>query len=137
MSGNIESKLEKVADKLGYESKDPKWLLEALMVAGSTPVMWRGQFRRHSEGNKRLAGIGHHLINMAIAEWAFDEGRSIALVRIFDLHGLGSYVSKNPSQRGEISASTKAINIEAIIGAIYKDGGMEPAKVAMVLFAFL
>ncbi|KAH7361538.1 ribonuclease III domain-containing protein [Plectosphaerella cucumerina] len=133
MTNKTQAKLEEVMKTLSYEFREPEWLIEALA------------------GNKRLAGVGHRLINMVITEWAFDEGLLIGqtnqqlqqtvsnprLVAIFDMQGFASCIMNIPSQQGGVSARTNAATVEAIIGAIYKDGGMEPAKAAMTLFGII
>jgi ribonuclease-3 len=58
-------------------------------------------------------------------------------VAIFDMQSFASCIMNIPSQQGGVSARTKAATVEAIIGAIYKDGGMEPAKAAMTLFGII
>lgn len=44
------------------------------------------------------------------------------------LHGLERYVVSNPSQWGVVSSGTMADTMEAILGALYLDGGIRSVK---------
>ena len=50
------------------------------------------------------------------------------LVTIFDKLQLGKYVKLGKSYQGEISKAIKGDVVEAILGAIYLDGGLQQAK---------
>ena len=51
-------------------------------------------------------------------------GSNANLDRIGRLHGLEAYICRNPSQRGHISPVTMTATVEAILGAVYLDGGI-------------
>ncbi|KAK2730143.1 RNase [Colletotrichum kahawae] len=126
---------------LGYDFKDPRWLWEALQTAGS-PVTRVGT-RSLREGNKQLAGLGDRIMSVVIVTMAVDDNISIAgdtnarlqsyannerLARLCDTVGLTRCIVRNPSQQGMVSQRTKADILEAVIGAVFKDGGLEAAE---------
>jgi ribonuclease III len=107
------------------------------------------QGRRPSRGasNERLEFIGDRVLGLAIAEWLAerfpneqegDLGRRLAwlvsqpvLAQVAEVIGLGEALSVSP---GEAKAGVKrratvlADALEAALGAIYLDGGLEPAR---------
>ncbi|KAF4809534.1 Ribonuclease 3 [Colletotrichum tropicale] len=125
---------------LGYDFKDPRWLWEALQAAGS-PVTRVGT-RSLREGNKRLAGLGDRIISAVIVMNAVDDNLSIGdtnaqiqmcannerLARLCDAVGLTRCIVRNPSQQGMVSQRTKADTLEAVVGAVFKDGGLDAAE---------
>lgn len=106
------------------------------------------QGRRSSRGsNERLEFMGDRVLGLLMAEWLSerfpgeqegDLGRRLAalvsqpvLARVADTIGLGEILSVAP---GEARAGVKrratvlADALEAALGAIYLDGGLEPAR---------
>jgi ribonuclease-3 len=49
--------------------------------------------------------------------------------------GLVNYVTKNPSQEGQVPQETAASTVEAVVGAVYLDCGKDTATVKQVLEA--
>ncbi|CAI0645062.1 unnamed protein product, partial [Colletotrichum noveboracense] len=84
---------------------------EALQAAGSgvpTVRSWAVQ-----EGNKPLAGLGDRILAMAIVDITVDQNISIRCIE------------RNISQQGILTT------VEAVLGATFKDGGMEAAHQVM------
>ncbi|KAJ0351631.1 hypothetical protein COL26b_004524 [Colletotrichum chrysophilum] len=125
---------------LGYDFKDPRWLWEALQAAGS-PVTRVGT-RSLRKGNKQLAGLGDRIISVVIVMTSVDDNISIGntnariqmcannerLARLCDAVGLTRCIVRNPSQQGMVSQRTKADTLEAVVGAVFKDGGLDVAE---------
>jgi dsRNA-specific ribonuclease len=53
------------------------------------------------------------------------------LANVFDTANLSPHVIGNPSQQGVISPKTKATLVEALLGAVSEDGGIEAALEVM------
>ncbi|TDZ27824.1 Ribonuclease 3 [Colletotrichum spinosum] len=125
---------------LHYRFENPNWLWEALQAAGSPALIIGG--RRIREGNKQLAGLGNRVLNLVIVKNAFENSLSIGdtnreiqqhanndrLAILCDVIGLTRCINRNASQQGGVSPKTKTATIEAIIGAVYKDGDLEAAE---------
>ncbi|KAF4851755.1 Ribonuclease 3 [Colletotrichum siamense] len=119
---------------------DADWLWEALQAAGS-PVTRVGT-RSLREGNKQLAGLGDRIISVVIVMTSVDDNISIGntnariqmcannerLARLCDAVGLTRCIVRNPSQQGMVSQRTKADTLEAVVGAVFKDGGLDAAE---------
>ncbi|KAI8315524.1 Ribonuclease 3 [Colletotrichum sp. SAR11_59] len=50
------------------------------------------------------------------------------LARLCDAVGLTRCIVRNPSQQGVVSQRTKADTLEAVVGAVFKDGGLDAAE---------
>ncbi|KAI8192377.1 Ribonuclease 3 [Colletotrichum sp. SAR 10_65] len=50
------------------------------------------------------------------------------LSRLCDTVGLTRCIVRNPSQQGMVSQRTKADTLEAVVGAVFKDGGLDAAE---------
>lgn len=132
---------------LGYEFKDPSLLWEALRAPGSGVVSFAGRISTN-EGHKPLAGIGDALMSLYVKDQARNQRQTVGvatdnlkamanncrLAEICDATELTGCISGNPAQQGAVSPRTKSDTIEAVLGAIYKDGNddMEPVKVVML-----
>ncbi|KAH0428176.1 RNase [Colletotrichum camelliae] len=136
-----DQKMSDAEEILGYDFKDPRWLWEALQAAGS-PVTRVGT-RSLREGNKQLAGLGDRIISVVIVTMAAfiltagtgdtnarlqSNANNERLARLCDTVGLTRCIVRNPSQQGMVSQRTKADTLEAVIGAVFKDGGLEAAE---------
>ncbi|MBX7199714.1 MAG: ribonuclease III [Rhodospirillaceae bacterium] len=125
---------------LGYSFKDSKILLEALTHRGAT-----GGGNASSPANERLEFLGDRVLGLVIAETLLkefpreDEGalatRLAALVsapvcgRIAHGLGLADHVKMAPGQRADDEhTAVLADACEAVIGALYLDGGLEAAR---------
>lgn len=134
------SDLSALEERLGYRFKDIALLEQALthnsFVTG----------RKHAS-NQRLEFLGDRVLGLAVAEMLFAsfpgnlEGelsqRHTALVRnetcveVAQLLNLGMHLKLGPGERnsgGERNHSILGDACEAIIGALFLDGGYEPAK---------
>lgn len=132
--------IHRVEDVIGYKFKDNDIVWEALQAAGS--VVRQSGNRSFREGNKRLAIVGDAVLKLALVEDWYDgeEAREMAnhilstvasnanLNKVGRLHGLDELVNTNPSQRHSVSPVTMTATVEAVLGAIYLDGGLDAAK---------
>jgi len=138
----IEQKLEKLESLIGYSISEPEHYIKAITHKSFS------EFNSiHLENNERLEFLGDSVLGMVIAEYLFnryeekDEGfltktRSHLVSRA----ALGHYASKislidylmvnenytTVTPKGIVSIMSNAI--EALIGAIYMDKGMEEVK---------
>ena len=130
----------KIEEILGHVFSRPELLREALThrsVAG----------RRGGFSNERLEFIGDRVLGLLIAEWLAERfpseqegelGRRLAhlvsqpvLAEIADTVGLGAAIAVGPgAARAGVKqqAAVLADALEAAIGAVYLDGGLEPAR---------
>ena len=118
--------------KLNYEFKNKELLLLALTHSSK------------SENNyQRLEFLGDSILDFLVGEYFYrncneGEGKLTVLrshyvsenylVKVFDKLKLDGDVILGKSYQGEISKAIKGDIIEAIIGAIYLDGGLEKAR---------
>lgn len=142
-NGDSLTALTAAEDILGHRFADPALLRQALTHRSAVSL---GRSRQHS--NERLEFVGDRVLGLVIAEWLAarypDEpegalGPRLArlvsqpvLATVAEQIGLGGALSVSP---GEAKAGVKkratvlADALEAAIGAIYLDGGLEPARV--------
>lgn len=126
---------------LGYSFKDGKILLEALTHRGAAS----GGAGASSPANERLEFLGDRVLGLVIAEALLkefpreDEGalatRLAALVsapvcgRVAQGFGLAAHMKMAPRQRADDAhTAVLADACEAVIGALYLDGGLEAAR---------
>ena len=127
---------------LGHPFKDPKILLEALTHRGA-PQSHTGGARERA--NERLEFLGDRVLGLIIAETLLrefpkeEEGalatRLAALVsapvcaKVAHGFGLAEHVKMAPGQRADDeNTAVLADACEAIIGALYMDGGLDVAR---------
>ncbi|KAI2638206.1 ribonuclease III domain-containing protein [Xylaria nigripes] len=136
-------KLRNAQEIIKYKFQDETLLWEALQAHGSDVTMLNG--RNINEGNKRLAHIGDAIITLAIRHNSYLMGCSTAetntrlnsqasnfrLSQLCELAGLDACINLNPAQMGSVFPRTSADTMEAIVGAVYLDGGLDKAKSAM------
>lgn len=128
---------------IGYTFSDPLILWEALQAAGS-PNRSAGT-RRFPDGNKRLAVLGDTVLKLVlVGEW-YDSGdargrasdivqqvgSNANLDRVGRAHGLDGLICRNPAQGGQISQVTMTATMEAILGGVYLDGGINHVSQVM------
>lgn len=134
-------------DRLGYRFRDPALLVEALTHPSvSSPAR---------PSNQRLEFLGDRVLNLIVAEALLEadpdaaEGviapRYNTLVRketcaaVADEIGLGDVLRLGPGERktgGRRRITTLADALEAVVAAVYLDGGYAEAKKTLVrLFA--
>lgn len=58
-------------------------------------------------------------------------GSNANLDRAGRLHGLDAFISRNPSQGRQISPVTMTATVEAILGAVYLDSGIDRVSEVM------
>ena len=124
-----------VEQKLGYVFKD-KALLKQAFTHSSFANIWGDR------DNERMEYLGDAVLELVVTEWQFEndkrpEGklsasrqhfvRKEALDSLIDGLGVYEYLIYSGSQ-GNLSDKTKSDLFEAIVAAIYLDGGYEPAK---------
>ncbi|KAI9739551.1 MAG: hypothetical protein M1834_006267 [Cirrosporium novae-zelandiae] len=134
---------------IGYRFMDRSILWEALHAPGSLfPVIGNHCL---AEGNKRLAIVGDAILRSALIEtWYINGGAKVEADRKLQQiasninlnlvgrnKGLDSFVQGNPSQGRVVAPRTMADTIEAVLGAVYLDGGMIHAKEAMTVLGLI
>ena len=123
---------DKIIKNLGYEFKDVKILERALTHSSLS-----------EQNYERLEFLGDSILDFLVGEYFYKncnekEGKLTVLrscyvsenylAKIFDKLNLRLLVKIGKSCQGEISKAVKADIVEAIIAAIYLDGGIENAK---------
>ncbi len=143
MPAKISHDIAELCGKLGHSFTKPDFLQQAL----THPSLAGKQRRKGPVAYERLEFLGDRVLGLVIAEWLFqkfpdaDEGdlakRHAGLVNrdalrvVADQIGLGHHVLL---ARGEdVGAARKNLAIlpdamEAVIGALYLDGGLKPAQ---------
>lgn len=132
---NIEFSHGEVEDKLGYVFKN-KALLKQAFTHSSFANIWG------DKDNERMEYLGDAVLQLIVTEWQFEkdkraEGklsasrqhfvRKEALDTLIDGLGVYEYLIFSGSQ-SNLSDKTKSDLFEAIVAAIYLDGGYEAAK---------
>lgn len=130
---------------LGHRFARPELLREALTHRSA--VQGRQARRRGAGSNERLEFLGDRVLGLVIAEWLVERfpgeqegelGRRLAdlvaqptLVLVAESIGLAGLLAIAPGEeRAGVARldTVRADAIEAVIGAIYLDGGLEPAR---------
>ena len=129
-----------LADKLGYTFKDPALLLQAL-----THTSYVSEHPQH-EDNERLEFLGDSVLQMMVASWLFRtypaiaEGEMtkarIATVseepqgQVAAMLDVGVYLrlGRGEEPAGRTRRRSLARALEALIAAVYLDGGMSAAE---------
>lgn len=141
--------LDALAVALGHRFSDPSLLADAVThpsLMGLERAGRQNQPGAPGAGYERLEFLGDRVVGLLIAEWLLErfprekEGalakRHAALVRRETLEqvalsiGLGAYLRLSPSEAaggGRTNATILADACEAVIGALYLDGGMAAA----------
>lgn len=117
---------------IGYSFKDKSLIQRALTHSS------------YSEDNyERLEFLGDSILDFVVGEFFYKESEEAEgrltvlrsnyvsenyLANLFDKLNLKKFVKLGKSWQGEISKAVKGDIVEAVIGAIYLDGGMEEAK---------
>lgn len=133
--------LDAIQDKIGYNFKDMK-LLQRALTHSSTD----GQ-----DNYERLEFLGDRVLGLVMAHALFDafggesegglakrysalvQGRTLAVIA--SMNKLGDHILLSPSEReagGGENENILSDVLEALLGAVYLDGGLEPAR-AMIL----
>ncbi|MBE7073855.1 MAG: ribonuclease III [Clostridiales bacterium] len=117
---------------LGYKFKDIGLIERALTHSSKSEINY-----------ERLEFLGDSILDFLVGEYFYihcdeAEGRLTVLrsqyvsenhlAKIFDNLKLAKYVKLGKSYQGEISKAIKGDVVEAVLGAIYLDGGLNEAK---------
>lgn len=130
--------LEKAASVLGYQFRDPALLSEAMTHASSAD--------HRLQSNERMEFLGDAILGYVVCEYLFRNYTDLlegeltkiksavvsrkvcaAISQEIDLASMLT-LGKGMSGRPNLPSSVMAAVLEAIIAAIYLDGGMEPAR---------
>jgi ribonuclease-3 len=131
---------------LGHAFKRPDLLQEALTHRSAAQA--RGQAKgRKQASNERLEFIGDRVLGLAMAEWLSERfpreqegelGRRLAylvsqpvLATVAETAGLAAALSVSPGEaKAGVAkrATVLADALEAALGALYLDGGLDPAR---------
>jgi ribonuclease-3 len=147
------ARIAKVEAILGHRFVRPELIDEALTHRSAALSTWAGK-RTQSHSNERLEFVGDRVLGLLVAEWLAERyprenegglGRRLArlvsqpvLADIADRLGLAAALSVSPSESKagvRKLATVLADAMEAVIGALYLDAGIEPAR-AFVRRAF-
>ncbi len=133
---------EAIETLLGHRFARPDLLREALTHRSAAPRRGRG-----SGSNERLEFMGDRVLGLIVAEWLVERfpheqegelGRRLAhlvsqpvLAEVAETIGLGAALAVSPGEaRAGVAAraTVRADALEAAIGALFLDGGLEPAR---------
>ncbi|MCJ1294020.1 hypothetical protein MMC34_005577 [Xylographa carneopallida] len=126
-----------------YDFKEPLLAWEALQLPGNG-VSEIGS-RQLPDGNKRLAILGDHALDLVLcSEWhksemskgrwskiRVDVSSNSSLHRTGVLFNIGSVLQGNPTNPQPISNVMMATAVEAVIGAVFRDGGLTAVERVM------
>lgn len=141
--------VESVENLLGYTFKDKKLLLQALCHKSYTNEKGMPPF----ESNERLEFLGDSVVELSVTHMLFEdfpesqEGeltkvrsllvRGKALAHAAERLGLGEYIllgKGEDSTGGRRKPSILADTFEAVVGALYLDGGFDVARGMVISF---
>jgi ribonuclease III len=141
VSGDDKSRLEALNERLGYAFKDNELLRRAL-----THTSWRNESVEEID-NERLEFLGDAVLELVVSDMLFhrlpdvDEGpltqwrallvNTNKLAEVAENLGLGPCLLLGVGEEksgGRTRASNLANAMEAVVGAIYIDGGFDEAK---------
>ncbi|WP_207462500.1 ribonuclease III [Azospirillum sp. SYSU D00513] len=155
MSGNPEAllaDLDDLAKALGHGFRDGSLLLDAVTHPSLMGLERTGRGGgRPAQGPglayERLEFLGDRVLGLVVAEWLLErfpaerEGalakrhaslvQREALGRVADTIGLGRHLRLSPAEASSGGRNNRTIladACEAVIGALYLDGGMDPAR---------
>ena len=141
-AGGAASAQDAIQTLLGHRFARPELLREALTHRSAAPRRGRG-----SGSNERLEFMGDRVLGLVVAEWLVERfpreqegelGRRLAhlvsqpvLAEVADHIGLGAALAVAPGEaRAGVTtrATVRADALEAAIGALFLDGGLDPAR---------
>ncbi|KAL8861713.1 MAG: hypothetical protein Q9178_001914 [Gyalolechia marmorata] len=141
-SAQMNKAVDGVEPLIGYAFQDRFLLWEALQAAGSS--VFRAGDRTIPNGNKRLALLGDTILQLVLAEqWyaggqarvVFDQdrkrvGSNVNLNTLGIQAGLDGFVNLAGGEKFA-SPVTMSATVEAILGAVYLDGGLQAVTPVM------
>ena len=132
-----------IEERIGYRFRDPAMLREAL-THRSAPG---GRTRRGTGSNERLEFVGDRVLGLTIAEWLFERFPDEQEGELGARHArlVSRAVLAPIAERLDVAASlamapdavragvgglenVRADALEALLGAVYLDGGLEPVR---------
>ncbi|KAI1157198.1 ribonuclease III domain-containing protein [Nemania diffusa] len=124
------SKIDKAQKIINYEFQNNDLLWEALQAPNPEISKPNGRM-----GNKALASVGDAVATLVIKLDCYKMNYTIVSNYRFALTceqtGLATCINLNPSQGGIVGPRTRADSVEAVIGAVYQDGGIDSARSVM------
>jgi len=129
--------IDQCQEVLGYRFSDPDILATALTHASVAPS--------RQESNERLEFLGDAVLALVVCRELYDHGDELTEGQMTKVKSavvsrstcaevareIGAceqlFLGKGMSQRGQLPQSVAAAVFESVIGAIYLDGGLEPA----------
>lgn len=140
---NHQVNFEALKETIGYEFKNREILIQALKHRSYLPISQENRI----DSNERLELLGDAVLGLVVVEFLYlqfldkEEGELTSmkslivsrriLAKIAKALDLGKYILLSDSEEksgGRKRASINSDAIEAIIGAIYFDGGLEKAR---------
>ena len=141
-------RLEEFQNKIGYKFNNPDLLFEALSHSS-----FANESRHRYRSNERLEFLGDSVLSIVVSDYVFEHCRDIpegeltktratlvcekALHQFGEQINLGNYIMLGKGEElagGRERPSIIADAFEAVIAAIYLDGGMEHAKKHILRF---
>lgn len=142
----IEEKMNEFANRLGYEYCDISWLKRS-MYAKKIEKKSDGKNRKNYE-NDALATLGDSILKFVLTEYFFDKAQDKKYItdekkkiednktlfelsnqlKIYEFAHNDKYFYGESPEEDKVSNKKHNSYIEAIIGAIYKDKGIEYTK---------
>lgn len=149
MKDNERKMLKELEGRLGYRFKDFNWLHRAMRHSSYT----NEHHMNRLECNERLEFLGDAVLEMVSSEFLYDRYPDMTEGQLSKMRAslvceptlaydareldLGSYLllGKGEEQTGGRKRDSIVSDaVEATIGAIYKDGGLEPARAFILKF---
>ncbi|MCQ2500485.1 MAG: ribonuclease III [Lachnospiraceae bacterium] len=149
MNDNEKKMLKELEGRLGYRFKDFNWLHRAMRHSSYT----NEHHMNRLECNERLEFLGDAVLEMVSSEFLYDRYPDMTEGQLSKMRAslvceptlaydareldLGSYLllGKGEEQTGGRKRDSIVSDaVEATIGAIYKDGGLEPARAFILKF---
>lgn len=128
--------------KIGYQFRDEKLLYEALSHSS-----FANENKKHRNSNERLEFLGDSVLSIVVSDYIFEHFKHLpegeltklraslvcekALYEFSKKIELGKYIFLGKGEEmtgGRERASIVSDAMEAVIAAIYLDGGIEPAR---------
>ncbi len=142
MGNSLEEKLKALEKTIGYQFKDPNLLLMAL-----THSSYANECKYGALNNERLEFLGDSVLNLSVSDYLYNSFKDLSegdltklrasivseasLAKIARKLNLGDYLRLGRGEEntgGRQRDSILADAVEAIIGAVYLDGGFEKAS---------
>ncbi|KAF4820512.1 Ribonuclease 3 [Colletotrichum siamense] len=147
MNDNLYNRAQKESDAMtiiGYTFGNRDRLWEALQGKGSLVTQIGG--RLLPDHNRKMAMVGDGIITSVIRIDAFNDdlmtkgqtnrrvvtlANNERLISLCDDKGLTPCINVSPVNGGVVSRDNKSATVEAIVGAVFLDAGMDAAEMVM------